>query len=141
MWQASIVRHVGEPLTQAHKAQVESEYPTRKSCGEWHSTTNTRLYILHESGKDSKTTTSPLSAILTILTSRHYWWPVPQEAQRTGRLDQRAVHPGEYGKAEKEMQAGVPTRQRQTMTGLRHRSWLPIVMRSLGGGKPEVPIR
>ncbi len=64
-----------------------------------------------------------------------------QEAQRIGRLDQGAVHPGEQGKAEKEMQAGVPARRRQTMTGLRHRSWLPIVMRSLGGGKPEMFIR
>ncbi|MCL4443329.1 MAG: hypothetical protein M1456_04455 [Actinobacteria bacterium] len=36
-----------------------------------------------------------------------------QEAQRIGRLDQGAVHPGEQGKAEKEMQAGVPARRRQ----------------------------
>jgi hypothetical protein len=65
------------------------------------------------------------------------WWPVPQEAQRIGRLDQRAVHPGEQGKAEKERQAGAPARRRQTMTGLRYRSWLPIVIRSLGGGAQQ----
>ena len=58
-----------------------------------------------------------------------------------GRLDQGAVHPGEQGKAEKERQAGAPARRRQRMTGLRHRSWLPIVMRSPGGGKPEMSIR
>ena len=51
--------------------------------------------------------------------------PEHQEAQRIGRLDQGAVHPGEQDKAEEERQAGVPARRRQTMTGLRHRSWLP----------------